>query len=597
MLVMPRWWLLLTSPDDGVRVQVNAWGASGIGLDEALYGALERDAYDGEIPIRDPFLVDARGAPQTGSFWNIAIGGLARVVGGTAEALAVATAVAAVAAFLLYYALAWRLTGSRLMAMSAMGLSLALLHVVHRSPGFLALRHWSVLEPLLKLDAQHEVHIWTRYLAPAMPLPLFFGMVLALPAAVLGGRRVPVAVAGLLLAVLVYTYLFYWLSLVLALSAWAVWLARSGDRTAALRLVAVLAIGLALASPELALLAHNGQTLPDDVQARVGAYGGFGLHTDWIRAILQRVVLGVPFAWLALKGPRINRLYVALYAAPLVPASTTDWLPQTDHFLFQAWPVFSIPLFIAGSVEGTKRLGDGPRRAAAGAVVVAGVLGFAHFGAVQVRGLQAIDATYAMPEDEQAAFAWIEENLSPDDTVVTPSWITNQLLAAMTPASTYLADGFVTRVSNEELADRYLRVSAAYGIDEETAFYRIDPVRDVPTSDKSIPDAELERYFDSSMAYYLFNEGIRRPRDLTDRTPAWREKFRSFKSDSGVLGGHDGDYLFCGHRERFWEDGTPSAGTWVEEAFKRGDAVVYRIVAEGTVGAREFDGCGTGTVN
>jgi len=552
-----------------------------------------RDAYDGSIPIRDPYLADEEGAPpQTASLWNVVIGALGHVFGGTAEAMAVVATAAASAAFLLYYALASRLTGSRWAGMSAMGLSLALLHLVHRSPGFLALRHWSVLQPLLTLDPQHEVHIWTRYLAPALPLPLLFGMVLALPAAVVGGRRAVVGVAGVLLAVLVYTYLFYWLSLVLALAAWALWLARSGERPAAFRVAAVLAIGLALAAPELALLAHNGLTLPDDVQARVGAYGGLGLHTDWIRAILQRVVLGVPFAWFALKGPRINRLYIALYAAPLVPASTTDWLPQTDHFLFQAWPVFSIPLFIAGSAEAAKRLGEGPRRAAAVALGVAGVLGFAHFAAVQVRGLQAIDDMYAMPEDEHAAFVWIEHNLSPDDTVATPSWVTNQLLAAMTPASTYLADGFVTRVSNEELADRYLRVSAAYGIDEETAFYRIDPARDVPTSDRSVSGVELELYFDSSMAYYLFNEGIRRPRDITDRTEAWRETYGAFAGERGVLHGHDADYLFCGHRERFWGAAEPSPGTWVEEAFRDGGAVVYRIVPEGTAGAREFDGCG-----
>ena len=385
--------------------------------------------------------------------------------------------------------------------------------------------------------------------------------------------------------------MFYWLSAALALALWAAWLTLAGERRAAGRVVAVIAIALVVASPELALLARNG-ALPDEVQARVGAYGGLGLHTDWLRAILQRVVLGVPFAWLALKGPPINRLYAALYAAPLLPASTTNWLPQTDHFLFQAWPVFSVPLFIAGGVEAAHRLRPDLRRQAALGLAAAGLLGSLHFAVVQVRGLQAVDDTYAMPSDERAAFGWMETNLSAGDTVVTPSWITNQLVAVMTPASTYLADGFVTRVSNDELLDRYLRTSAAFGIDKDTAFYRIDPARDVPTSDRTVPGDELERYYDSSMAYYLFNEGIRRPREILAQTEPWLAEYSLLLGEGEVLRAYDADYLFCGHRERSWPAGQAAPGLRVETAFREGDTVVYRIVAADTPGAVEFRGCG-----
>jgi hypothetical protein len=266
-------------------------------------------------------------------------------------------------------------------------------------------------------------------------------------------------------------------------------------------------------------------------------------------------------------------------------------LPQTDHFLFQAWPVFAIPLVLAGVTEGYRMLPHAWRPVATAAIGVAALVAGVHFATMQVRATNDINKTYAMSADEAAVFQWIESNLGETDTVVTPSWITNQQLAALTPASTYLADGFITRVSTEELASRYLRLSAAFGIDEETAFHRIDPARDVPTSDKNIPDEELERYFDTAMVYYLFNEAIRRPSTLTDRFPAWRREFDGLVDEASVLSPFEADYLFCGHRERFWSTSAVAPGTWVEEAFSSGDTTLYRIVSENDVGATEFAGC------
>jgi hypothetical protein len=231
------------------------------------------------------------------------------------------------------------------------------------------------------------------------------------------------------------------------------------------------------------------------------------------------------------------------------------------------------------------------RPAATVAVMTVAAISALYFTTMQVRAMDEIDETYAMPDDEYAVFRWIEDNLSQSDTVVTSSWITNQQLAALTPASTYLADGFITRVSTEELADRYLRVSATYGIDEEVAFYRIDPERDVPTSNKDVPDPALERYYDEAMVYYLFNEGIRQPSQLVDRFPDWRRKYADLTAGSGVLRAYEADYLYCGHRESFWEPSSVAPGTWVQEAYRSGDAVLYRLAPDASDGAVEFEGC------
>ena len=68
-----------------------------------------------------------------------------------------------------------------------MAITLMVVYVLERSPGFLAVRHWDTLGPLLRVDPQNELHIWSRYLAPGLPLPIFLGALLLVPGGVLGG--------------------------------------------------------------------------------------------------------------------------------------------------------------------------------------------------------------------------------------------------------------------------------------------------------------------------------------------------------------------------------------------------------------------------
>jgi hypothetical protein len=231
------------------------------------------------------------------------------------------------------------------------------------------------------------------------------------------------------------------------------------------------------------------------------------------------------------------------------------------------------------------------RPAAAFAVGALAVLGGVYFTAIQVRAVRQIDESYAMSADEYAAFQWIDRNLAEEDTVVTPSWVTTQQLALLTPASTYIASGSLTRIPNEEIADRYLRVSAAYGIDESAAFYRIDPAREAPSNDRSVPSNMLERHYDERSSYYLFNEATSKPKIITDRFPDWQQKYPALLTTANVLNTYDADYLYCGHRERFWPVGPAAPGTWVEDAFRQGDVVLLRMVPADTQGAKEFAGC------
>jgi hypothetical protein len=84
---------------------------------------------------------------------------------------------------------------------------------------------------------------------------------------------------------------------------------------------------------------------------------------------------------------------------------------------------------------------------------------------------------------------------------------------------------------------------------------------------------------------------------ITDRFPDWQQKYAGYTNGTNILDAYDADYLYCGRRERFWDTGTPAPGTWVQEAFRQGDTVIYRRVAEGSAGAEEFNGCGPSSGN
>jgi hypothetical protein len=196
-----------------------------------------------------------------------------------------------------------------------------------------------------------------------------------------------------------------------------------------------------------------------------------------------------------------------------------------------------------------------------------------------------------MPSDERAAFDWIETHVRDDQTVVSPSVNTNMLLPAMTPAGRYLQDGFFTRVSDDEIIDRFLRAQAAFGYSEEDVFKRLDPENGYPTTDKAVPQDELERHFEDSAAYFSFNWEITHPERIAERLPEWRQRYEALLQENDVLAAYPADYLFCGHRERYWPATHPAPGTYVTVAFQRGDAIVYALAKESDPGARPFTGC------
>lgn len=590
-LVAPRWYLLATSPPEGARIQVAPWAASDMGYDLALFSPAIRDAFDGSRSFWSFYDVSRKDVPTPpGIPWIEAIGLFGRVTGSIFSSLAIVTTLSAVAAFLLLYAMSLELTGERRLAAAILPIVAMATGMFVQAGGILPLRHPDVFRAVFTVNPQREFQAWFRFLPPAIPLPVFLATAIAIPRAIEGGRRLWIGGAGLLLALMIYTYLFYWSAMAVALVAWLLWLSWRRDWHTLRRLVVIGVIAAVVAAPELAARINDAFALPADARARFGK-DALGIGTGQFVSVAQRFAVGLPFLFVLLRGPERNRFYLAIFLAPLALDLTTGLVPQPEHYVTQVWHVFAIPAFIAGGAELALMLPRRLVRPAAWAVAVLAVGGVVYLGTFQLRATREVQASFAMPADEQAAFDWINVNVRDDQTVVSPSVNTNMLLSPLTPAGRYLEDGFFTRISDDEIIDRFLRAQAAFGYSVQDVFARLDPANGYPTTDRSVPADQLERHFEDSATYFSFNWEIIRPERIAARLPEWRARYRALLNQPNVLGAYQANYLYCGRRERYWPAVNPAPGTYVTVAFQQGEATIYRLTTASDPQAQLFRGC------
>jgi hypothetical protein len=284
--------------------------------------------------------------------------------------------------------------------------------------------------------------------------------------------------------------------------------------------------------------------------------------------------------------------------------ATVSVLPQPGHFIDFVWPTFALPAFLAGGTELFRMLDASWQRVALAALSVLAVASGAWFATFQVRAERQVDPAFSMRTDERAAFEWIDSNLTPDDVVVSPSISTNLYLAAMTPAQRYILEAFVADPTDDQIVDRYLRTSAAFGYSADDTFARLDPYDTCRPGERVcedtasnfpfrsvLPFSEREADLEWSMAYYLLNWEIVQPTRITERIPRWKDDFARIDAEPDPLAGQHAEYLYCGPRERLWPASHPASGLYATVAFEQGDAAVYRLANPSDPGAEAFRGC------
>ena len=532
-IVGPRWWLLTTEPSQGDRVQLSPWGAGAFAYDQTLYLPNIRDSYDGRLTLGAPYAAGDPDTPaQTGAYWLQAIGLLGRATGSIFSALALAVTLTLLIAFLALYALGVEVSGSRWGSIAFMLCAMFFTYVVTLTAGLLALRRWAILAPIVTLDPNLTFHPWARFIAPIIPLPALFICVIAIPRAVQSGQRKWMAISAIALALLVYSYLFYWTAFAAALACWLVWLVYRRDFPAVRRLAIIGILAVIIALPELIGLAHNSLSFNDDIRARLGTGVSSPLDRPNVSTLAQRFLIGLPFLVVLLRGPDRNRLYMAMYVTPLVLSRAAVIFPQPGHYIDFVYPAFTLPAFIAGGAEIFRMIDRTWQRAAMAALTAGAVAAAVWLVAFQIRVTRDVDPAFSMRSDEHAAFDWMADNVDDGETVVSPSISTNLYVAALTPATRYILEGFIADPTDDEIMERYLRVQVAFGFSEAETFDRLDPYdtchpgqtticEDAATNfpfrgvidDLGAREADLER----SMSYYLLNWQIIQPTRILDR--------------------------------------------------------------------------------
>jgi hypothetical protein len=446
---------------------------------------------------------------------------------------------------------------------------------------------------VLLANPLQETLLWSRFLWPIMVMAPFFAAVLALPRAVDTGSRRWGAVAAIALALLVYSYIYYWTAAALAITAWGGWLLYRRDYTSFSRLVAVCVVAALLALPELAITANKSLASTADTQARVGLASNRAIE---LRVYPQRVLIGLPFFYgIWASRVRHGSFYIFLFLAPVVLASVVGVIPQEWHYRSQVFSGFALPALIAGGAGLFRVLPRPGVRVATAGFAGAAVFSLVFVVAFQVRGIYETNAAFAVSQDEYDALRWIRGNVGGAETVVSPSIVTNWNLASLTPASEYIMGGFNPVASDDELIDRYLRASIAFGYSEETTFDRLDPRHRPPIDDVDDPLDELLLEVEESVAYYTFYSETDHPGKLSRRIPEWRERFEELESRSEILEKYPAEYLYCGERERLWPVEREPSGIYAKVAFREGAVTVYRLEDESDPDARQFEGCEKGT--
>jgi hypothetical protein len=51
------------------------------------------------------------------------------------------------------------------------------------------------------------------------------------------------------------------------------------------------------------------------------------------------------------------------------------------------------------------------------------------------------------------------------------------------------------------------------------------------------------------------------------------------------------EYLYCGHRERYWPVDRAPSGIYVTVAFQQGEVTIYRLAKAGEPQTEPFTGC------
>lgn len=329
---------------------------------------------------------------------------------------------------------------------------------------------------------------FSRLFTPELTFIPFIGGLVALYLALTRASVRWAVVAGVCLALLIPSYLYYWMFF--AAGVGLLWLeaAARGDGPRVKVLTAALGLGFLLALPYWISYARF-MGLPEalEVTTRFGAERGRYVVWPGVKDLVLMAATALLW-WRTREEPFrfLLAFWVGLIACRNVQL-VTGYMVQTVHWGYRVgyiWQTITIVALLAaiprlaakaGLVDSLKNSGLWIRRLALAGVplLLVSIAGY------QVTLSRNTAHAFALPPGFAEALDWINRETPRDSVIVTPSFETNMLIPVYTHANVFMPNGNLSLAPTEELIERLLITYRLFSVpgDYLRASLRDDPER------------------------------------------------------------------------------------------------------------------------
>lgn len=293
---------------------------------------------------------------------------------------------------------------------------------------------------------------------------------------------------GIFIGLLAYTYFHYWVLMVIFAGILFIWtVVKKNHRERLKPFVFLIAALTVVLIPYLVMyLGFYNLPFSGEYINRIGTEEGrffrlfspFSVVSDYLFYIFLAFLVWKIFYK---KGKTEKSI---LYWSFIISAFTvwniqlvTGFIPVPSHF----WRAIAMIVFIILfdlAYEASKRVNK--KYVAAGIIILISLLSLkkavnlAYFVNPPTQFVEAGSSlTYAFDSDVVESWDWINKNLPNEPRIISDSFITSYYLLSQTSARPYLATGFNTLLSNEEIAERFLVVNKLFGVSREILAYRL----------------------------------------------------------------------------------------------------------------------------
>ncbi len=446
----------------------------------SFYAHRAHAAYLGQWIIGDIHTSEHEGGPAIMPMLNpLILGFMGRIGGSMKNGFIASDFVFPAIIFLLVYAICYELSRRRLPSMLLSALFIFVPTLGTAFPPVSLVHIKKIVQMFLPFRYGESTLFFSNFEEPKITFIFFAFAVWCIMRAVSQKTPLRTACAGMSLGILFYTYLFDWVTilvaLVLLLFMFVFWLK---DYNGGKHILHILVIGFAVSIPywiNLWMLYHA--PYAGDIIARAGREIGhaFRIATAW-KSYIRIVALTLLLHFFALSGDGIRRQKLAIiiaflfsYAVVLNVQVVTGFNIHPDHWYRVQFLPIMLAVFLLALVFYDRFM---PHRMRVAGTWLAGIF-LVYFlgGQMYYQYMISSDIAYAqnftIPHARHEAYQWLTQHTSKGSVVAALSFETNREVPLYTHNKIYVPHGLLTFASDQEIWNRFFFVNALFGITPE----------------------------------------------------------------------------------------------------------------------------------